>query len=65
VRLYLPDSELHRRLGDDATPLADYIKVLVSTTTEFWKKSAEPEAKGLLIAVGIKPGKRSASGATP
>jgi len=59
VRLYLPDSELHRRLGDDATPLADYIKVLVSTTTEFWKKSAEPEAKGLLIAVGIKPGKRS------
>jgi hypothetical protein len=57
--LYLPDSELHRRLGDDATPLADYIKVLVSTTTEFLKKSAEPEAKGLLIAVGIKPGKRS------
>ena len=59
VRLYLPDSELHRRLGDDVTPLADYIKVLVSTTTKYWNKSPEPEAKGLLIAVGVKPGKRS------
>lgn len=59
VRLYLPDDELRRRLGDDATPLADYIQALVQATREHFAKSPEPQAKGLLIAVGVKFGKRS------
>jgi hypothetical protein len=59
VRLYLPDEEMRRRLGDDAQPLAKYIQALVQMAKDYLKKSPQPNAKGMLIAVGIKPGKRS------
>jgi hypothetical protein len=59
VRLYLPDEELSHRLGDDAGPLGNYIKALVQVAKDYLEKSPQPGAKGMLIAVGIKPGKRS------
>ena len=59
VRLYLPDEELRHRLGDDAQPLGDYIKALVQVAKDYLERSPQPDAKGMLIAVGIKPGKRS------
>lgn len=65
VRLYLPDNELRRRLGDDVTPLANYIQALVQATKEHFAKSPEPQAKGLLIAVGVKLGKRSRAWCEP
>lgn len=60
IRLYLPDAELGRRLvGHDIKSLAGYIKALEKETAAFWSKSTQPKAKGMLIAVGIKPGKKS------
>ena len=59
VRLYLPDTELDRRLGGDIESLARYIKALEKETAAFWSKSTQPTAKGMLIVVGIKPGKKS------
>jgi hypothetical protein len=59
IRLYLPDKALRQRLGDDASPLADYIKALQKEAAAFWEKGEQPMAKGLLIAVGVKPGNKA------
>src|SRR5207244_1633853 len=59
IRLYLPDDALKQRLGDDASPLADYIKSLQKETAAFWDKAEKPKAKGLFVAVGVKPGKKA------
>jgi hypothetical protein len=59
IRLYLPDATLRQRLGDDATPLAGYIKSLQKEGDAFWAKAEQPKAKGLLVAVGVKPGKKA------
>ena len=59
IRLYLPDAALRQRLGADASPLAKYIKALQTELTAFWQKADQPKAKGLLVAVGVKPGKKS------
>lgn len=50
---------MSERVGGDVQPLADYMKKLESETAQFWQKQKPPEAKGVLIAVGIKPGKKS------
>jgi len=58
VRLYLPDEDMRERAGD-ATPLANYVKALQKEATAFWEKAPRPEAKGVLVAVGVKPGKKA------
>jgi hypothetical protein len=55
IRLYLPDDKLRQRIGDDVDPLVNYIKALQKETAAFWEKADQPKAKGLLIAVGVKP----------
>lgn len=59
VHLLLADAELKQRLGGRTKPLADYIRTLVRATSAYWKKAGPPEVNGLLIAVGIKPGKKA------
>src|SRR5262245_45133867 len=54
VRLYVPIPLLPERFGDDAEPIGDYIKSLQQRTDEILSKEKPPEAKGLLVAVGIK-----------
>ena len=58
VRLYLPDEVMRERVGD-ATPLAAYVKALQKEAAAFWEKAPQPEAKGLLVAVGVKPGRKA------
>jgi hypothetical protein len=60
VRLLVPIPEIERRLGtDDPTPLANYTKAVQKEATEFWAKTPKPKADGLLITIGIKPGKKA------
>jgi hypothetical protein len=58
IRLYLPDAELRRRLGE-AKPFADYIRSLESELVSFWGENPQPAAKGVLVAVGVRPGRKS------
>jgi hypothetical protein len=57
LRLYVPGPDLPRRLGDDVKPLVAYIKSLEQAVAKALEQEELPDAKGLLIAVGIKPGK--------
>jgi hypothetical protein len=57
VRLFQPNPILVARIGDSAAPLAEYIKALDARNTTFWKSAVSARPKGLLIAVGVKPGK--------
>jgi len=59
VRLLVPIPQIERRLGtDDVTPLADYTKAVQKSATEFWAAKNKPKANGILITIGIKPGKK-------
>jgi hypothetical protein len=55
VRLYVPPN----RVGKDLQPLGRYIKALEKATADYLQVQPKPEAKGLLIAVGIKAGMKS------
>jgi hypothetical protein len=57
ARLYLPDEKLRARMGNDATPMAEYIEGLKEASNAFWAGREPASAKGLLIAIGVKPGK--------
>ena len=60
LRLYVPIPKLKERFGNrSAEPLAKYIKALEKRTVEVLSKQKRPEAKGLLIAVGIKSKKKT------
>jgi hypothetical protein len=59
LRLYVPIPKLKERFGNDVEPLAKYIKALEKRTVEVLSKQKRPEAKGLLIAVGIKSKKKT------
>lgn len=59
LRLYVPTPELAKRIGDDVEPLTNYIKALQKAASELLGKAEKPKAKGMLIAVGIKSGKKS------
>jgi tetratricopeptide (TPR) repeat protein len=59
LRLYVPGPEMATRVGKDVMPLADYIKALTRAASAALEKEKLDKAKGLLIAVGIKPGKKS------
>jgi hypothetical protein len=58
LRLYVPIPELPKRIGDDVEPLAKYVKSL-DGPIQRWVEKEKPQAKGLLIAIGIKAGKKS------
>jgi hypothetical protein len=49
---------LRQRLGN-VEPLVAYIKAVQNETALFWAKEEKPNAKGLFIAIGVKPGKKS------
>src|SRR5205823_4836360 len=59
LRLYVPDAELRRRVGDDVKPLGNYIKALQQAAAKCLATEKLPKARGLLIAVGVKPGKKT------
>jgi hypothetical protein len=54
LRLYVPIPEFEDRFGKDVEPLANYIKALEKKAGDLLSKEKRPEAKGLLITVGIK-----------
>src|SRR5437588_11490214 len=53
LRLYVPIPQLDERF-EDVKALASYIKALEAKAAEVLGKEQKPQAKGLLIAVGIK-----------
>ena len=55
VRLYLPDATMKERVTDIG-PLAEYVKALQHEAAAFWQSAPRPAAKGLLVAVGVRPG---------
>jgi hypothetical protein len=59
LRLYVPTSEMPKRVGDDVKPLVNYIRALQKSAEECLASVKPAAAKGLLIAVGIKPGKKA------
>ena len=59
VRLYQPDAVLKDRVGDDSAPLARYMSGLATTLALSLKKPDHSAPKGLLVVVGVKPGKKS------
>lgn len=59
VRLYELEADVENRIGKDVQPLAAYIKSLEKTLVDHFAKADKPSAKGLLVAVGIKAGKKS------
>lgn len=54
LTMYVPTPQLRARFGNDIIPLTAYIKALERRASEILAKEDKPEAKGLLIAVGIK-----------
>jgi hypothetical protein len=59
LRLYIPIPELETRVGTDVESLAAYVKSLEKTAAGFLQKETKPQAKGLLIAVGISGSKKA------
>lgn len=59
ARLYLPDNLMVERMGNNVQPLVNYIKSLEKEIDRFWLTQPPPNAKGVLVAVGIKPGKKA------
>ena len=59
VRLYQPDNELRGRLGDDTLPLSNFIKAIQTAASDYLTANPQQDAHGLLIAVGVKPLKKS------
>ena len=59
LRLYIPIPEFENRVGTDVEPLTAYVKTLEKTAAAFLQKESRPQAKGLLIAVGIAGGRKA------
>ncbi len=59
LRLYVPNPEMPKRVGNDVKPLVSYIKALEKAAADCLAGEKLPKAKGLLIAVGVKPGKKA------
>lgn len=53
LQLYVPIPELEHRVGSEIEPLTKYVKALENATAQYLQKQKRPQAKGLLIAVGI------------
>lgn len=59
IRLYVPIPQLEDRFGKNIKPLANYVKSLEKKASEILAKEKKLEAKGILIAVGIKSKKKN------
>jgi hypothetical protein len=57
--LYVPTTELEARFGTDPKPLGDYLNTLKKRVDAILAHADVGTAKGLLVAVGMKSGKRS------
>jgi hypothetical protein len=57
--LYIPIPAVESRFGSDAKPLGAYVNALKRRTDAILSQVEAPGAKGLLVAVAIKKGKRS------
>ena len=55
VRLYQPDDVLRKRIGDDVVPLAGFVRQVQAATETAVAGTVAGDAKGLLVAVGVKP----------
>jgi hypothetical protein len=59
LRLYVPIPQLEDRFGKDIETLAKYVQALEKRAGEVLAREKRPNAKGLLIAVGIKSKKNT------
>ncbi len=59
MQIYQSQSDLRSRIGNNMQPLASYTAALIQQLYKLWPKTSPTSAKGLLIAVGVKPGRRS------
>jgi hypothetical protein len=60
VRLYQPDPTLQERIPDGPAELAAYCKALAQVGTAYFGRLGQDfGSMGILIAAGIKPGKRT------
>lgn len=64
IRLYVTDAKLRERAGD-VGPLAEYIQSLRREADAFWAAADRPDADGLLVAVGVRPGGKSRAWCEP
>ena len=53
LQLYVPIPDVENRVGSEIEPLTKYVKALEKATAQFLEREKKPDAKGLLIAVGI------------
>jgi tetratricopeptide (TPR) repeat protein len=57
--LYVPTPDLEARFGTNPEPLANYMSALKKRTNAIIAQAEPAAAKGLLVAVGIKEGRRA------
>jgi tetratricopeptide (TPR) repeat protein len=57
--LYVPTADIEARFGANPEPLASYIIALRKRTNAIMAQAEPTSAKGLLVAVGIKEGRRT------
>lgn len=58
LHLYGPYKLLVERVGGDVQVLFNYSKLVNDYANRFWLIQSPPNAKGLSIAVGVRPGKK-------
>ncbi len=57
--LYVPTPQMEARFGADPQPIADYVNALKARANAVLAEAEPTTARGLLVAVGIKAGRRS------
>jgi len=57
--LYVPTPQMEARFGADPQPMADYVNALKARANAVLAEAEPTTARGLLVAVGIKAGRRS------
>ena len=57
--MYLPEAEVAARFGGDPRPREEYVAALKARLGALMEGSEPPSAKGLLVAVGLKAGRRA------
>jgi tetratricopeptide (TPR) repeat protein len=59
IRFYVPIDSVSTIVGDDPEPFGEYIKTLQRTAARLLENEKLSKAKGLLVAVIVKPGKKA------
>ena len=57
--LYVPTPQVEARFGADPQPMADYVNALKARAGAILAEAEPSTARGLLVAVGLKAGRRS------